>query len=223
MPRRIIKHAKDNPNTWKGIAFGAFVLAVIATTLATYHDHGLAPLEKPKKQKIITGKVLSLSDESRAEIQRFVKREALVVAVAAVRASLSKNERYTEYFFADDAGLQAVWDEYLTRRIAAPLPVFASAPSNNDRMANVLNGAFDCRPFKDTVSYQLFPAADKYAPWLCTVSVPPGFDGSGDFTGFLTFYLKKEPTEGDKKSLAVIASELAAAIYRRDVENTTAK
>lgn len=223
MPKRIIAHAKNNPKTWRNIAIGAAIVALTTVGFVTFTGKNTNMFAKPPPT--ITGKQLEVSDISKQELKEFVGAEPEILAVQAVRVSLTKNDRSTVFFWADNDDLQAVWDEYLTRRVATPPKLFGSGESTvqNDRIANLLNGNFDCRRFNLTISYQYYPNADAIAPWVCSIATPPGFDGSGDFVGFLTFYFKTEPTDKEKIRLAKTTAEISTDIYRRDVVNTPSK
>ena len=154
-------------------------------------------------------------------MERLLKSNDKIMAVSAVSASLKKNERKTILFKTQLPELQKAWDEYLGRRVPN-VPVF-SMDRENDRVTNLINGAFDCRPFKQTVGYSLYPEVDKYAPWLCSTAIPSGIDRSGDFVGFLNIFLSTEPTDIERKQLAKDAIILSTLIYRREVAQTPSK
>lgn len=222
MRTRIIKHAKDNPNIWKGLAIAAAVSAAIGIGLVFFHDE--KERDPKKSPAAISGRELTLSEQSKVLLRQIVNAEPLVVAAASVRASLIKNERQITFLYTENPKFQAIWGEYLAHADKIALPLFRpTVPIQNDRIANVLNGNFDCRRFSLTINYELFPAADAITPWLCTISVPPGFDRSGDFTGFLTFFLTREPSDQEKKNLALKSGVISTYIYRHDVESAPPK
>lgn len=221
MTRHIIKLVKDNLNTWRGLGIGAAVLATIITTFVLTHPNlPVSPIEK--SVVAISGRELTILDQSKKEIRKLVNDDKLIVAMAGVSVSLMKNKRSIIFLYTDNQDFQDIWDEYLTRRTSSPDLFMPSSPVQNERIASVLNGSFNCSQFTSNIAFQLFPKANDITPWICSISVPPGFDSS-DFIGFLNFYLAKEPTEIEKRSLATRAAQLSKDIYRRDVETSPAK
>jgi len=226
MPKRILRyaerHIEDNPKLWRGIAIAAFCVAMLTVGIVFWQHMYRTPTRGHLGS--ITDKELTLSARSESDLWKMVQREGLVLGVQVVDLSLTKNVRKTIFFKSKVPEVQAAWDEYLTRRVPTAVPVFqASAPLQNDRIAQVLNGNFDCREFKKTITFTYVPDIDKYAPWVCTISVPPSFDASGDFSGILTMYLPRELSDVEKKNLAKVALELSRDIFHRDVENITSK
>jgi len=223
MPQRIIKHVEENPRLWKFIASAA-ALAAAGAIGFNFFSHS----DKPeKKQGAITEKDLTITAKTEADLWKMVQREDLVNGVQVINVNLTKNKRSTIFFKSDDPSMQAAWDEYWAHRTQTQQTInvtafSASEPESNDRIAKIMNGDFDCRTFKSTITYKLAPDIDHYAPWVCSISIPPGIDRSGSFNGLLTFYLNKEPSDLDKQNLVKIGVELSRDIYRRDVENFTA-
>jgi len=222
MPHRILrKNVEENPKLWRAITFASFIAAVLAVGFAFFQHHSLSPTERTGQ---ITDKELVLSAKSESDLWKTVEKDPLILGIQIVSISLAKNQRHTIFFKADVPGLQAAWDEYNSRRFSLRPPVFAaSEPGQNDRIAKIINGDFDCRPYYDTLTFKFVPQIADFASWVCTTSVPPSFDKSGDFNGILTIYLPREPSDVEKKNLAKTTVELSHDIFRRDVENALAK
>ena len=205
---------------WVTIASLTAVLAVgVLAFVWLYHQAVPGDLGYGQKPAI-TGRLIErVSEASAAELIALIKKEEMLSGASVVRVDLVKNRRSTIYLKTDDQRLQDAWDEYLQNRVAPP-PVFsAQEPVQNNQVANLFNGNFVCLKFEDTVNYTYWPKGAEFAPWVCSSPIPPGFDGSGDFTGFINLFLKTEPTEIEKQRLAKAVAEISKNIYKRDVEN----
>lgn len=201
---------------WQSTAAIAVIIAVVAVAIVAQRHHK-REVEVPLRAPAISGLKLELSALSQTELTNFLKKEELVVGVQVVAVDLVKNERRTTFFQADSVALTAVWEEYLTRRVAPPA-AFSSAASQNDRVTSIINGNFDCRKFRDTIGFQNYPAADPIAPMVCAISVPASFDGSGDFVGFINFFVTRPLSDQETRRLSKHAIDLATSIYKRDIQ-----
>ena len=214
---------KQQKQLWLSAAVLAAVLAIGTLTFTWYFKQAV-PQNLVPAPTGITGRVLeNLSDQSKKQLVDFLKAEPTIIGVSVVQASLVKNRRLTVFFKSDNPDFQAVWDEYLLNRAPSP-PLFSpEEPAQNNRVANLFNGNFLCARFEDTISMKFWPKGAEYAPWTCTVPVPPGFDATGDFNGFINLYMTDEPSETEKRRLAKVAAEISQDIYRRDVESAPVK
>jgi hypothetical protein len=203
--------------TWKTLAIAACGVAALTAGLVVYKGWDVKE-RVDNLPPVISNTKFQISDRSKDALVEYMREEPLIVGVAAVEVDLAKNTRRTVFFQASLSALQRVWDDYLTRRAPPPAVFSASSPAQqNERMAHVINGNFDCRPFRDTVGFKYYPEAENFAPWICSISVPPGFTG-GDFSGFITFYLTREPEDAEMKKMTKNAIELSALIHRRDIQ-----
>lgn len=203
---------------WVTIAAIAAILAVGTLSFLWMYNTAAVP-----KSPAIEGRVIErVSDKSQEEIVAFIKKESIVIGASIVKIDLIKNKRSTIFLRADDENLLAAWNDYIANRSPSP-PVFkADNLVQNQQVANLFNGNFVCLPFDKTVNYQFWPKGAEAAPWICSSSIPPIFDGSSDFSGFMNLFLARKPSEVEKQRLAKTAMELAKDIYRRDVENSPA-
>lgn len=212
--KRVIAMAKDVKFWLKGAVISLVVTAIIA--LMTWQR--VETVVGVKHKTAISGQMLTISIESEKEITKFLQSSGDIVAVSAVSASLSKNIRRTIFFKTENAELQQIWDSYMTRR-QSRVNVFA-AEIRNDRIINVINGEFDCRPFSETIGFKLYPSANKMVNSICSISIPAGFDKSGDFVGFVNIFLNKGMTIAERNKLAQRAIILSNNIYRREIANS---
>lgn len=203
---------------WVTIAALAAVLAAGSLLFVWYFQQAV-PTELGKPT--ITGRVIeNISEPSMKELYEFVKREDKIVGASVVQVDLIKNRRQTIHLKADDPKLQEAWDEYISNRVPPP-PVFnAQEPVQNNQVADLFNGNFVCLRFEDTVNFKYWPKGAAHAPWICSSPIPPSFDGSGDFTGFINLFFKSEPTGADRERIMKAVSDISRNIYKRDVDQT---
>jgi hypothetical protein len=190
-----------------------FVSLLLSVSVFLHHKHQVKIRNRPAAT--ITGKYLSPSFQSKAELIAFMKREENIVGLSVVSISLVTNERNVTFFESEIPAFTAAWDKYLATRTSIP-PVFTQNYYQNTRITEIINGNFECRLTKATLIGTLYPA-DKYAPWVCSIAVPPAFDDSGDFLGYLNFFLKGPISDSEKARLAKEAIILSNNIYRRDI------
>jgi hypothetical protein len=207
---------------WVTTALVAALVAVCSVLFAVYHEK-IMP-QPFVKAPYISGRLLGdVSDRSQVQLQKFLKDEEKIIGISVIQANLVKNRRTTVYFISDSPALQAAWDEYITKRQDPPALFKQDSPEMNTRVVDIFNGSFICVKFTETVSYAYWPKGAEAAPWICTVPVPPGFDGSGDFTGYINFFFSTKPTENDQRRISKAAAEISKDIYKRDVENSPVK
>jgi hypothetical protein len=213
--RRVIRKIREE-RIWKGITFCLTLVTLVAVaSVATMYMN--RPEKPALKAPNISSKVLKISPRSERMLTDYMKTKSLIVAISTVDADLAKNERRTTFLTSQNVEFQQIWDSYILRREPSPA-LFTKEPDQNDRIANLLNGNLDCREFKRTINMGFIPEAEKIAPWICSISVPPGFDGSGDFVGFINFFLTRELSDREKKRLSVDAVDISTAIYNQDLK-----
>lgn len=197
---------------WLTATLLAGALALGAVSLAWYNDRAVANVS-------ISGRTINaLSEESKRNLIMFMRSEENILAVQVAKADLVKNQRRSIFFLSDEVEIQSAWDAYMENRPPPP-PLFGmhEDAKYNDRVANLFNGvAFDCRLYQNTLNFVAIPQVNDITPWICSTPVPPGYDG--DFVGFISFFMKKEPLGKERERLAERALELAADIYKRDLK-----
>jgi len=199
---------------WKKLAIAISIFAFAAATLAVVNHNHRAEIEK-RPAAIISNTQFSISPESKRDLIEFLKDEPTVVAISTISISLISNKRDATFFQSEDMGLQKEWEEYREKRTSVPL-AFSDDSKSNLRMAKIINGNFECRKTADTAIPQYYHA-EKYAPITCAISVPPGFDKSADFVGYINFFINVEQmTDSEQARLAKRAVDLSSKIYERD-------
>lgn len=199
---------------WKILAFTMSVIAIVIVGLVGKNYYERAKVAA-KPAAAISGKFLNISIRSKNDLVTFMKKEEAVIGVGTVSISLATNRRTSTFFQSENAGFQAAWEKNQSTRVRLP-EVFSNKPYFNTRITKIINGNFECRKTADTLIATQYPAHD-FAPIVCSISVPPGFDDSGDFVGYINFFLNGEPTDSEKARLAKEAVLLSSQIYRRDI------
>jgi hypothetical protein len=200
---------------WKSVAIiMSFVsLLITSAVLINYNDRSKAAA---KSAASLSGKFLSISSISKNELVEMMTRESAVVGISVVSISLISNRRQTTFFESELAGLRLEWERYMATRDSIP-PVFTDNAVMNSRITAIINGKFECRNTRDT-QIQLQFNAGKYAPTVCSIAVPPGFDSSGDFVGYINFFINEEIlSDSEKARLAKEAVLISTKIYHRDI------
>lgn len=206
---------------WKMMAIMSSLVALIIVALVAknVYDRQEASVKpaavKPAAE--ITGKQLIISPRSRDELLAFMERETAIIGVSTVSISLKNNRRNVTFFQSENAGLQKTWDDNVATRTSLP-KVFSDNPQFNSRIAKIINGNFECRRTEETMIATLYPA-HKYAEIVCAISVPPSFDESSDFIGYINFFMTSIPTDSEKARLAKEAVTLSSTIYHRDISH----
>jgi hypothetical protein len=191
--------------------------ALFAVGIAVFVISKDTDIPAPKKAASISGKVITLTDASKRDLIDTVNTERLIVATTVVTVDLIKNTRVPAFFYSEIPEMQTIWNAFAARGFKGIRVYDTKEIGFNRTITNIINGNLDCKEFRNTIAITLYPDAEKYAPWMCTISIPPGFDSSGDFVGLLALYLSREPSFQEKKYLAKISVDISRMIYNRDV------
>lgn len=204
-----------NEGAWR---VAATVLSLIALCFAAYVwlSHKERQAAEALPAAAISGKELVISAESKAQLIALMKKEDLIVGVSVISISLTSNRRTLTFFESEDPKFKEAFGKYRARRMADP-NVFTQNTDQNSRITSILNGNFECRPTADTIIASRYPAAD-YAPMVCSISVPPGFDDSRDFVGYINIFIKSENIQdSDRGRLSARTIAISRDIYHRDL------
>jgi hypothetical protein len=153
-----------------------------------------------------------LSKYSTNAIDSVVNKSELIVGLQITIVDFNKNTRLIVYSSIDDEALQKVYKAYIEKSVGE-VPLFNADANNNIRMSQLINGEFVCNPFEETLAYKLVPDASKTVKSICANGIPPYY---GKFTGIITIYLKRNPTETERDQLKVLSKELSVSIFERD-------
>lgn len=195
---------------WRTFAILSGLAALLAIGFAIYRDYQLR--NPAPTVGTITGTPLVPSTASKNELIKFMNKEELIIAVGAVSISLTKNQLRVEFFESELPEIQQLWENYKAKGIPTT-PAFSTIPETNIQLAQIINGDFGCYVYKST-EYAL---VEKNAPWICSMTVPPGLHSSGDLIGFISFHLTREPTNEEKIRLGEEVAAISQSIYTRDI------
>jgi hypothetical protein len=83
-------------------------------------------------------------------------------------------------------------------------------------MLAVLDNKFHCVKTEDTVYMRFFPDMPKTLPYVCRLAVPPF---AGQFAGFATLFLTRQPSASDVEALKIELTRISIEMYLRDIDH----
>lgn len=152
-----------------------------------------------------------VSNESKTALVALTNNQ-LIGASLVTQVNLKQNKRTIKFFYIRD---QTLLNE--VKPIAAqllPQAVFDYDPKNTMQMVAMLNNEFLCVPTKDTIFVRYFPMFEQKLPYMCRLAVPPFF---GEFAGFVTIGLTREPKPIEVGGLKIEMNRIAIEMYVRDI------
>lgn len=162
--------------------------------------------------------LLDLSKETTDYVDVTVgKSKELIAGVQILSVDFRKNTRYTSYFAISDEVLRISYKNFVDNKVA-PTPLFTDNESNNQRVINLINGEFVCRPLGDTMAGVLFKGSDKSVNTMCSISIPPYY---GRFSGYMNIFLKRAPTEADIIFVRQVGRDVSLRIYEYDIDKSS--
>lgn len=197
---------------WAGAALLATVLFTVYENrkvifdITTSAEPGINPI----------GIIFSIGPETRRKIENFVKAEEHVIGFSVLTADLRLNRRTSIFFYGFDDGKESP-----PQQPNSPfnrLPLFSSSEENNRQVVKLINGEFFCAPYSTSLLSITSPNLNPNARTLCRASLPPYY---GNFVGFITVFLKNEPSVEEQVRLKSSIESMATEIYFRDVLNTS--
>ncbi|WP_407307869.1 hypothetical protein [Acinetobacter sp.] len=197
-----------------GALIQCFIALAISFFVMGIHKERTDIRKKPAAS--FSEKYLAISSKSKQELVELMNREDIIIGVSTISISLISNTRQITFFKSENSGLKNAWEKYMASRTKIP-SVFTNDYYQNTRITEIINGNFECRLTKDTAIGKLYPA-EKFAPYVCSISVPPAFDESGDFLGYINFFLKGPITDSEKARIAKEAVIVSQNIYHRDIQ-----
>lgn len=199
---------------WPSIVLGC---AILVSALAI--PPIAVPAASQPRLEVRRTQVVSVSEESKAEIQAIVKGTPEIVALQVITVDFIRNERTGVYFFSSADVLNTDWNEY-RGRTSGVNPLFSSEPDEerrtqtNTNFARVMNGDFVCIPWSKTAGFRvLSDEFKKRVHTLCLSPIPP--DG-GAFAGYFAVYFSGPVA--DTAPYEKLIETLSASVYRRDVK-----
>lgn len=199
--------------TWRKIALMTTFLAILGFSYATF-DNRFAVYEffssgRPPPPPT----VVKLSSESIESIDKAVDNSHIIVAIQIILVDFQRNSRVITYSSIDNQDLKILFEDFLNRA-PTELPLFNNDMINNQRLVNLVNGDFECTPYKDTLSSKLLPASANFVSSLCTGPIPPLY---GRFAGIVVVYLSREPTGLEIEQTRALTRNLGLQIFNTDL------
>ena len=152
-----------------------------------------------------------LSDASKLALQHLAKTTS-VAFVVVTDVDLKKNRKLVRYYFIDDVDIKL--SQASMQALGLPQAVFDYDAKNTAQMVSVLSNEFRCDVFRDTIYYRFAPEISEKIPSICRIAIPPFV---GQFVGFLTVGLSRQPTKQELDTIRLEVSRLAVEIYLNDV------
>lgn len=199
--------------TWKRVGLLCLLGVVTVSLLVTFENRTTIFNQLVEKKPVESLTVpWELSETSKLAINELTTQK-LIGAVLVTEVNLKKNKRTTRYWFARDTGFR----QYVTNIIGGILPqaFFDTDRKNNDQMLSVLNNQFVCTPTVDTVFIRFLPDMPKTLPYVCRLAVPPF---AGEFAGFITLGLTKQPSNSEIDAMKIELTRVAIELYLRDID-----
>lgn len=128
---------------------------------------------------------------------------------------LKKNRRKPKYFYIQDQAVMSMASPIISKMLSQAL--FDFDHKNTEQMVAMLNNEYKCVPTIDTQNTRFFPELVSKYPVTCRIAVPPFF---GEYAGFLTSFLVREPTESEHNALKIEMNRMAIELYLRDISKS---
>lgn len=201
-----------NSLTWRKLVLLTAFLAVVGFSYALFDNRYSVYEFFNSARSIPPAKSIHISQETRTEIDDAVKGSEVVVAIQVFLVDFERNTRTSIYIKVDNRELQEIYDKFISKS-PADFPLFNNDLINNERLVNLVNGTFMCRPYKDTMAAKLVPDSVPIIKTVCSGPVPPYY---GRFSGIINIYLTKEPRPTEVEQAKILANRLGLIIYNND-------
>jgi len=152
-----------------------------------------------------------LSDVSKQALQHLALTTS-VTFVAVTDVDLKKNRKLIRYYYIDNPTIKLLPANL--QALGLPQAVFDYDAKNTAQMVAILSNEFRCDVYQDTVYYRYAPELAEKIPTVCRIAIPPFV---GQFVGFLTVGLDKQPTKQELDTIRLEVSRIAVEIYLNDV------
>lgn len=197
--------------TFRRVALLALLATITISMLAVFENRSAIFAAVYKTAEPATMVFWELSNESRNQLIGLTNN-SLVGSISLVDVDLKKNRRMTKFIHISDPAVAALATKALTNQL--PQALFDYDAKNTSQMVAMLNNEFKCDPTADTLNARLFPALVPKYPVTCRIAVPPFF---GEFAGYITVLLIRQPTANEFDSLKIEMNRLAIETYLRDI------
>jgi len=205
-----------NSLTWKKIAMFSVLTTIIGFSIAIFENRNavynfVSPIWI---EKDVPSTSKTISKGSIDQIDAVVNKSDLIVAIQVTLVDFQRNTRTVAHTSIDDPGLKTVYSQFIKSRVPIEMPLFTADMINNKRVVDLVNGEFICNPYKETIAAVLVPESSQYISTLCANSVPPYY---GRFSGIISVYLKREPTNVEIEQIRNVAKTLGLVVFNNDL------
>jgi hypothetical protein len=156
--------------------------------------------------------VWQISETSKAELKSLTARP-VVGGVFFTEVNLKQNKSSIVYWYVKNPKVTETINKSTSTQL--PQALFDSDRKNNEQMLLVLNNQFKCVKTIDSSINSLIPDLKSTMPFICRLAVPPYV---GDFAGFFTIALVRQPSEPESESLKIELNRLSIELYLRDIQ-----
>lgn len=175
--------------------------------------------ESLKINAIPSGKILEsviMTPKSAQETQKSLKKitHTSTIAIQVISVDFKKNIKTQAHIESNNQEFRKSVEDYLTIRSGSGMPVFGSKESNNRRIVELINGNFVCTPYTETAEPAMYLNTTGIVHYVCSVPIPPFY---GKFTGYITAYISKKPTEADLAAIRQTLNELSIIVYEESL------
>lgn len=201
-----------NSLSWRKLALLTAFLGVVGFSYALF-DNRYAVYEFFSSAKSIPpSKPIKIFTETKKEIDEAVASSAVVVAIQVFIVDFERNTRASLYIKIDDPNLQDVYNKFALKS-PPEFPLFNNDLLNNERLVNLVNGNFVCRPYKETLAAKLVPESISMITTVCSGPIPPFY---GRFSGIINIYLSREIRPVEVDQVNTLSKRLGLLIYNND-------
>lgn len=198
--------------TWKRAGLLSLLGSIVVVLLMSYENRSTLfdrIYNQPTVEQLTHP--WELSDTTKNDMLGLLGQE-LVGGVFVNEVNLKKNRRTTKFWSVEDPAISDDIARIIGKLL--PQPMFDTDRRNNEQMIAVLNNQFSCTKTDDTTFGLLFPQMSKKLPYVCRLAVPPYV---GEFAGFVTIALTREPSQNEIETLKIELTRISIEFYLRDV------
>lgn len=198
--------------TWQRVGVFLVFTVVLVLMLVFYENRSIiitSLFSRPALEEM--QKPWELSENSKQELKKLTN-QPLVAGVLVTEVNLKKNRRITKFWYVRDPVFRDTAAKIFATLL--PQPFFDSDHKNNAQMLDVLSNKFVCSKTTDTVFHRILPTMYQTMPVVCRLSVPPYV---GDFAGFITIALIREPSYQETETLKIEISRISINMYIDDI------
>lgn len=154
---------------------------------------------------------ITLKSSTILDIKRSVQRIPNFIGLRIVSADIQANTRETIYTYIVAESVSRIMSDYVQyRSVTNSQSLFDYDDDKiNQRIVRLINHQFDCSPWNELLSSKFIPEIGTRIIAACALAYPPSY---GEFDGFITIYLRKSPTDGEKVLINTILKDISNTV-----------